>query len=437
MTFLLGIIGRNKVGISLCLFFLPYNLFSIKGLGFNLFAIMGFESGYILRSVITHKSIWQNLYYKSYFRLILLSFSLSIFIVFVRQDYSDVSGFGLISVKSTSIIFISVYISCLLLYVIIYSTTKSLSELLTFITAFIVSSYYIFLSWVGSFIYNFGLPDFLQMRHSGGGYERFSGFWGDYELTNEYFFIVLILSIITLSNKDSKRSQKILSLGAIIISLPLAVSTGTRSFLVMIALFIIISFILLIFRKNISIARKMSLTFASIIIMIITYFLVSRSYIFSKRFEQTLILAQSGSRNIYIFEKIVNRSYSDTYQDILEVGGLFGIGPVFVHNVRGLDMVYHCLYYSLVINFGIIGLIIYLAFFKKLLKDLYINYKSKSNILYLMLFSLLLSLLVDEIKINFMRQASQILIYWFLFAIIAVVNNGFHFSKSNKDNNVH
>ena len=436
ITFWCSISGRDKIGVSLSIFFLPYNLFSFRGFGFNIFAIMGFALGYILRNIVTHRRIWQNLYYRSYIRLILISFGLSIFIVLVRQDYSDVSMFTL-SVKSTSIRFIGTYIFCLLLYVIISNTTKSLEELLAYITAFIASSYYIFLSWVGSFISNIGLPDFLQMRHSAGSYERFSGFWGDYELTNEYFFIVLILSIIIFFNRESKIYQKVISFGAIVISLPLAISTGTRSFLVMSSIFIIASFILYILRRRISITRKVSFALISILIMIFAYVFISRSYLFSKRLEGTLILAQSGSRDVYTLQKIVNRSYLDTYQDILEVGGPLGIGPVFVHTVRGDDMVYHCLYYALVIHFGIIGLIIYLAFFTKLLKDLYKNYKLQNNILYIMLFCLLLSLLVDEIKINFMRQPSQMLIYWVLFAVITVVNRGFNFSKPGKAINEH
>ena len=51
ITFWCGITGRNRIGISLCLFFLPYNLFDVKGFGFNIFAIMGFATGYILKNL--------------------------------------------------------------------------------------------------------------------------------------------------------------------------------------------------------------------------------------------------------------------------------------------------------------------------------------------------------------------------------------------------
>ena len=436
LTFFCGATGRTRIGILLCLFFLPYNVFAIRGFGFNAFAIMGLALGYFIKNFITHKSLWKGLFYKKYIILISLSFVLSIFIVLIRQDYSDVSMFT-ISVKSTSVNFIGTYTLCLFLYIIISKTLKSLEELLVYITAFISSAYYIFLSWAGSFINFLELPDFLQMRHSGGSYERFSGFWGDYELTNEYSFIVLVLSIIILFNKDSKIYQRVISFGAIMISLPLAISTGTRSFIVMSFVFIIVSLVFYLFRSRISVTRKVSFAIVSTLILIVAYIFIARSYLFSRRLEQTLIFIQSGGTDVYTVEKIVNRSYFETYQDILEVGNVAGIGPVFVHSVRGNFMVYHCLYFALIIYFGIIGLIIYLSFFTRMFKDLYKNYRVENKLLPLMLFCLLLSLLVDELKTNFMRKPSQMYIYWFLFAIIAVVNRYFSFPKPKKDINEH
>jgi len=435
ITFWCGITDRNRIGILFCLFFLPYNVFAVKGHGFNAFAIMGLAFGYILKNFVAHRSSLKGLYYKNYIRLILLSFALSIVVLLIRQDYSDVSWFGIESIKSTSLQFIGTYFLCFFLYIIISTKIKSLEELFAYITAFVASSYYIFISWAGSFASNIGLPNFLQMRHSGGGYDRFSSFWGDYELTNEYFFIVLIFSIVVLFSKDSNIYQKVISLGAIIISLPLAVSTGTRSFLVMSFVFIIVSSIFYILRRKISITKKVSFTIVSLLVIIFAHIFISRNILFSGRLEQALMFAQSGGRDIYTVEKIVNRSYLETYQDILEVGGPIGIGSVFVHSVRGSDMVYHCLYYALIIQFGVIGLIIYLTFFARLFKDLYRNYKLENKLLQLMLFCLLLSLLVDEIKINFMRQPSQMFIYWFLFAIITVVNKGFGYTKITKSIN--
>lgn len=425
-TFLLVLNQKEKWAVYLILFFIPYNIIEIKYIGFNYFLLFGLIIGNVLL-FLRKKQKWISDYaYKSNVRLIYFSLLLGIIMLFlVDMDY-NITIYNNLSKLESSVLFIIFFIMGIMFYKTILRTINSYNDFINYLLVFMSSALLLFISWL-NYQFSFSIPKILQRRISEGGWSRFSGFWGDYELTNEYLFIVMIFSLLILFKKNIRLEKKIIALVSFSASFPIAITTGTRSLFVMVLMFVVIAFVSIQIIPTIKFKTKLlSVSFFGGFLLF-GYIIFSNNFPLTDRLMETYNLYMSSSNiNIDSFQLLINRNYTDTYQDIIFTGGYFGVGPFFVHFVGNSIfswMVYHSLYYHIIINFGLIGLGIYLFFFNNLLKDLLKQILLGQNQVFLIvLFSLIISLLFDQFKVNYFREPSHMLTYWFIFGVVAVIN---------------
>jgi O-antigen ligase len=101
---------------------------------------------------------------------------------------------------------------------------------------------------------------------------------------------------------------------------------------------------------------------------------------------------------------------------------LFGHGPIQAHRLGFPVKNFHCLYLSMLFQFGIMGTAVFLLFFytmaKRLLKPVKkIKYKSTDYLLAVTCLLSLLCFLINEIKFEFNRSDSYQQFVWIIFAV--------------------
>ncbi len=426
--FFLGL-TKSKKARYFMIFLIPYEGAALRGFGFSGFCIIGYFMGYYYAKSRFNETIWKNVHYKKYILLIIFSLIISSLGLALRQDYSDLTlGYGVYSIVEPLMRYMANITAAIMLYILISNEAKTHQDILNYIWVFILSLSYVFITWIGSFVYHLNLPSFLQTQYSGGvitySYlDRFAGYVGEYGLQSEYFTIIITFSILLILSSKIKLERKLLLLIAIFISIPMALSTGTRAFLVVLFLFSIIFTSLILFKKRVRLGKRLLIISSIFIIFAILHNQMRRSYLL-ERINESIEIGQSMQYASDI-DKLLNRPYITEFNNVIETAGLFGVGPLHIMGVRGNAMCWHSLYYDMLIKFGILGFLIYLFFYFRLLSDLYKNIKLKGTsqgFISILFFSLLLPLLIGEYARSYQIETSFTLMYWFLFAIIACAN---------------
>lgn len=425
--FLLGL-TKSKKGLYFLIFLIPYEGAALRGFGFSGFCVIGYFLGYWIAKARLSKTIWKNIHYRKYILLIIISIIISLFVLAIRQDYSDLTlGYGVTSIVGPLMRYMVNITAAIILYILIYNATKTYQDILNYIWVFILSLSYVFITWIGSFVYYLNLPFFLRTKYCAGGtygtLHRFAGYVGEYGLQSEYFMFIIAFSILLILSSQKKLERKLIPFIAILISIPMAISTGTRAFLVVLFLFAIIFVSLISFKKGFRLGKRL-LIFSSIFIVFAFLQNQIRGSYLLERVSESVEIGQSMQYASDI-DRLLNRPYITEFNNIIKTAGLFGVGPLYIKGVRGNAMCWHSLYYDILIKFGILGFLIYLFFYFRLLSDLYKNIKLKGTsqgFISILFFSLLLSLLIGEYARSYQIETSFTLMYWFLFAIIACAN---------------
>lgn len=444
--FFLGL-TKSKKGQYLLIFLIPFEGVGIKGMGFSGFCVIGYFLGYWYAKLKINKGIWRSVHYKKYILLIIISIIISLFVLAIRQDYSDLTlGYGVTSIVGPLMRYMVNITAAIMLYILISNETKTHQDVLNYIWVFILSLSYVFITWIGSFVYHLNLPSFLRTAYSGGGVtygglHRFAGYTGEYGLQSEYFMFIIAFSLLLILSSQKKLERKLIPFIAILISIPMAISTGTRAFLVIIFLFAIIFVSLLSFKKGVRLGKRLLIISSIFIVFAFLQNQIRGSYLL-ERVTESVEIGQSIRYTIDI-DRFLNRPYITEFNNVIETAGLLGVGPLNIVGVKGNNLCWHSLYYDMLIKFGILGFLIYILFYFRLLSDLYKNIRLKGalqSILPIILFSLFLPLLIGEYARSYQNQTSFMLMYWFLFAIIACVNkmkpdlvlNNTNYRKSKK-----
>jgi len=441
--FLLLGVTRSKKVLFFCIFLIPYEGICLKGIGISAYCIISYCLGYFCSKFMIGESFLKRIYYKKYISLISISIFVSLVGFLVIGTYSDLyvtDGSKFIYNPSFHdllwplIRYMLSITSGICLYIIICNETRSERDISSSLFAFILSLSYLFVTWIGSFVYNLNLPSFLKMRYSGGGHSfndlnRFSGYVGEYGLQAEYFILVIVFSLVLVFASKIHLSVKLIPVGAIILAIPMGVSTGTRAFVVILLVFLVLAISFLVFTRAISFGNIICILIAGILISSFVFYKM-RGSLLEKRLAQTEEIASSKVTKsekgmIGKIEKMLNRKYFTAFNDIVKSAGFLGVGPLSIPGVGGIAFCWHSLYYDIYIKFGIIGLFIYLCFYCKLLIDLLKRILEKKSISLhaIFLFALFFSLLLGEYARSYQNQASFMLMYWFLFGIIACANN--------------
>jgi len=297
---------------------------------------------------------------------------------------------------------------------------------------FILTSFLQFGSFLFNYIgYGHLLPKFLvTTTEFSETYYRFSGLLGDYELIVDYSMAVIGFALILII----KKKYIFLSMVSIFTATLIGILSGTRSFLIILAIFILFVYIYFIIKLHLY--RKtfkfiLQIAFISFIVIYVIENLLPAYTIFTRTSESIEYLRE---RNI---PAAINRNLVKAFPVIFENSGFLGNGSILIYQIEGDGTVYHNLYYAVYANFGIIGLfaLLYLIFsstsllFKIIRKTKNMNLSQESIIL----LALLISLFVQQMKISATRYISSMLIYAFIF--LNVYYYKLKFKKLNEKSN--
>jgi len=121
-------------------------------------------------------------------------------------------------------------------------------------------------------------------------------------------------------------------------------------------------------------------------------------------------------------ESITNRAFYKGLENVINNIKFYGGGPYYFLAINGNSMVSHNYFYAIYAKFGIIGVILSVYYIKKVLKMILKKLKiAKRNLVrrkLLIYFVLLITLIIQELKISFIRNNTTILIYTFFFMVI-------------------
>jgi len=248
------------------------------------------------------------------------------------------------------------------------------------------------------------------------GINRATGTIWDYELLGEWFLIGSILSIGLIFQKQ--RYLYILPLFCCVIGM---FFTKTRSALMLFfAAFIFISLLLSCFKKNQGAkSQKIALIIAIGLILAILIFRsqMTGSLLRLKQYFQSgnLISAQSINRQDV---------WSNAARIVLSKPTLFGSGLFNIDSPTVGGSSFHSLYWTLLFKVGIIGFSFYIIFWLKMLrrawKYILLHKNSENWYLVFFLFISVTFMLVDNIKIEYVRYAHTIQFAWLLYGLLIV-----------------
>lgn len=195
--------------------------------------------------------------------------------------------------------------------------------------------------------------------------------------------------------------------------------SGTRSAFMIIAFQIVLFVYVLAPRRYHNKKFVFTVAFGSICIVMLPAFWFYGP-ILMERIQDTMELIRKGEGIVAIF----NRSavWPQAYNVTRDTISLFGYGPIQANRLSLTAKNFHCLYLSMIFQFGIIGTVVFLIFFytimRRLLKGMKkIKYRGPD---YLLIVTCLLSFscfLINEIKFEFNRSDSYQQLVWIVFAV--------------------
>jgi hypothetical protein len=244
--------------------------------------------------------------------------------------------------------------------------------------------------------------------------QRFAGLLGDYELIADYALMVMGFSIVLWAYGRNK----IVLLSAIISALIIGVASGTRSFIVILVIFMVMvvfvrSYVAGSFAKSAKVITGMSA--AVVVLGVVAYQLLQNSLI-AERLKVAIYLFQMTDN----LQQASNRNLLSDVPIILKQAGILGNGSLSLDVINGNMMVSHNVFLAVFAKFGLAGLVAaVLLFFNSFVKLLKVIrgkiYRHLDRSVAGIFFSLLGALFFEEMKISAVRYLSSMLMYSFFF----------------------
>jgi len=422
LGFILVLLNKDKIAIEILVFTIPFAAHPFTDAKFPI--LLGLN-GFLIIGIWLAQTIKKNLFHTQSTKWTVISKKVKylyyfliggILLAFLKSDYSNFN-LGRYT-PFESIINYSLSILCLILFIkIMVSYRYDFNFQDKLMAVFILTSFLQFGSFLFNYIgYGHLLPKFLvTSAEFSETYYRFSGLLGDYELIVDYTMVVIGFASILVV----KRKYMFLSIASITISLLMGILSGTRSFFVIISIYlIIITFLFVIkFHMYQKIFKFVTIIFSASMLI---YYLIQNfipSYTIFMRFNKSIEYIREGN-----ITGAVNRNLIEALPIVVRNSGFLGNGSLLIYQIEGDGMVYHNLYYAIYANFGIIGIIILLSL---VISSILILYKimKKTNEKRIaqesvILFALIISLFIQQIKISATRYVSSILIYAFVFFVV-------------------
>lgn len=443
IAFILGLVPKSKYGLFFIIFLIP---FSGKSLSIGYFTssfltptILAFSLGYFAKK---GKIIFTNLYlvrYKANILLILVCHCISIFALIFNDVPRNVSFFG-DDVFQAVINYTSSIVAGIILYMLILFEVKAYEDLLFFLKTFIVTLFFLSLVVFFSSYMHVPLPNIIKpisytlvhykteitsLQTDLTKQSNFAGFHGYMENFAEYLFIIFSFGFILIDNK--KRNNIVFGVFCIILTLIFSVFAAIKAYPFMIIYFIILYFILC---KNSKMCLKVLLIMFLLIIGVISFNdFLKNTWFFSRIMELNSRYSSTCNSNS-IFERIVvflgREDLIPMFPHIIAAGGLFGLGPFIIVSLRNSVIPFHNLYYQIYLNYGLMGFIIFMCFFIRILVSL-VKARAVANPKLFPIIngfiSLFIVLLLEQMKVSSFRLHSGIFTFWFLFGLFSSVVN--------------
>jgi hypothetical protein len=271
----------------------------------------------------------------------------------------------------------------------------------------------------------FGTRDFVAQIPSTDRISRSIGTVGDYELLAEWFLIGSILSMGLFYN--FKKSIYIFSLFCCLAGI---VFTATRS-----AFFLLILGLILIF-TIVSILRKDSRRDTVKIVSLLFLSGIILFWIFPEQIGGlTKRLEIYFHHSNLLSSEAINRKviWKDVFRNFLREPTIFGKGIYNVNSLYYSSGSFHSLYLTILYKIGILGLFIYSVFWLKMLHESWriLTARKKHDNWYAMffLFISVILILIDGIKIEYLRYGHTIQFAWLIYGLLVVS------IKNHRENN--
>jgi len=162
--FLFGL-KKSKRGLYLLIFLIPFEGIVLRGVGASGFCVVGYFLGYYYAKLRLNENIWENIHYRKYILLIIISIIISLFMLAIRQDYSDLTlVYSVTSIGMPLMRYMMNITAAIMLYILISNEAKTHQDILNYIWVFVLSLSYVFITWIGSFVYHLNLPFFSTNR---------------------------------------------------------------------------------------------------------------------------------------------------------------------------------------------------------------------------------------------------------------------------------
>ena len=423
LAFCSGLLDKEKYAIYSLIFVLSFKAAPFHNsefpifLGLSSFIIVGISLGRLVRHSVFTNSNQDN--FKEILlvkKWILFFLFLSIVLPLLSETYNP-----FVHAEMTySYVHFICYIIIIILFIDIMPKDVTVIEKLMLM--FNLSVFLQLLSYV-AMKFNLSIfPKFLTARSATEiSYYRFCGLVGDHELIVDCFMMVIGFSSWFIYNNKHKTISFITLITAIV----LGIITGTRSFLIVFILFIMVNTILILSKATVLKSKIVTviLLLGLIVFFFNLNFFVGKIDVFQTMYNRTLqsmTLLQGHSIDI---ERFANRKWSEALPIVIEKAGFLGHGAFLSSHFYDHVMVPHCIYFDVYSKFGAIGLLLLIILFINMLK---ISYKiaknpNMSKPKEFIFFSLVITLAVQQLKISALRSVNSILIYAFLFMVIYVL----------------
>jgi hypothetical protein len=422
-AFILALLNREEYAIYSLIFVLPFRAAPFHNsefpilFGLSAFIIIGIFLGRLVKNSVFTNSNQDN------FKEILLIKKWILFFLFlstVLPLFSETYNPFVHAEMQYSYVNFICYIVILILFIDIMPKDVTVIEKL--ILMFNLSVFLQLLSYVAMKLNLSMVPKFLIASPVADiSYYRFSGLVGDYELVVDYFMMVIGFSSWFIYNNKHKTISFITLITAIV----LGIITGTRSFLIVFILFLMVNTILILSKATVLKSKIVTviLLLGLIVFFFNLNFFVGKIDVFQTMYNrtlQTMTLLQGHSIDI---ERFANRKWSEALPIVIEKAGFLGHGAFLSSHFYDHVMVPHCIYFDVYSKFGVIGLLLLIILFINILKMSYKIAKNPnmSKPKEFIFFSLVITLAVQQLKISALRSVNSILIYAFLFMVIYVL----------------
>jgi len=246
--------------------------------------------------------------------------------------------------------------------------------------------------------------------------ERFGGLIGDYELVVDLSLITIAVALLALLNG----SRKLLPISALASAVALGIFSGTRSFLVALALiwlFITVAAFIGL-KKQSSRFRVLGLCAAVLAVVAGAYSMLLSDLGVVQRMQVAIQLMQEGGG----YERTLNRNYSDAIDKLSESVGPVGAGAYLHTTVGGNEIISHNVFLAAYARYGIVGPLALLALATSLaFKTARAFFRARTDsdrLKMIVIISFGFALLLQQLKVSALRSMPGVLVYTFWFMVL-------------------